>query len=86
MNEFLSMFFLLLFPSHCKNSVRDTAIRGGFVQIQREAHSTGCGPSQRSSARAMECGVARFSSWINSYANEWGDHPNTGEPHTPVFC
>ena len=31
---------------HCKNSVRDTAIvRGGLVQIQREAHSTGCGPS-----------------------------------------
>ena len=23
--------------SHCKNSLRDKAIRGGFVRIQREA-------------------------------------------------
>ena len=46
--------------SHCKNSVRDTAIRGGFVQIQREAHSAGCGSLQRASAEAMEYGVASF--------------------------
>ena len=30
--------------SHCKNSVRDKVIRGGFVRIHREAHSSGCGP------------------------------------------
>ena len=49
---------LLMF--HCKNSVRDTVIRrGGFVWMQREAHSTGCGPSQRVRA-AMECGVVNF--------------------------
>ena len=46
--------------SHCKNSVRDTAIRGGFVQIQREAHSSGCGPLPRARAGAMEFGLARF--------------------------
>ena len=48
--------------SHCKNSVRDTAIgkSDGFVWIQREAHSAGCGTLQRASASAMECGVASF--------------------------
>ena len=84
MNEFLSMFFLLLFPSHCKNSVRDTAIRGGFVQIQREAHSTGCGPSQR----RVPCNMLWlvFASWVNSYANEREDHPNHwGTTHSSVF-
>ena len=53
----------------------------------REKHTfTGCEPSQKASARAMECGVARFSSWINSYANEWEDHPNHwGTTHSSVF-
>ena len=35
-------------------------IRDGFVRIQREAHSTGCGPLQRERASAIECGLARF--------------------------
>ena len=44
--------------SHCKNPVRDTAIKGEFVQIQREEHSARCGPLQMASPAAMECGVA----------------------------
>ena len=47
--------------SHCKNSVRDTAIgKRGFVRILREAHSAGCVSLQRASAEAMEYGVASF--------------------------
>ena len=38
----------------------------------REAYSTGCGPSQRESG-AVWLG---FASWVNSYTNEWEDHPN----------
>ena len=47
--------------SHCKNSVRDAATDKRWIcRIQREAHSTGCGPLQRERASAIECGLARF--------------------------
>ena len=45
---------------HCKNSVR-----GGFVEIQREAHSTGCGPS----TAPWNVVWLVFASWVISYAN-----------------
>ena len=45
--------------SHCKNSLRDKAIRCGFVSIQREATLQG-GSLPRARAWAMGCGLARF--------------------------
>ena len=64
--------------SHCKNSVRDTAIGkiDGFVWIQTEAHSAGCGTLQRASAQPWNVVWLVFASWMSSYANEWEDHPN----------
>ena len=48
----------------------------------REAYSTGCGPSQRESG-AVWLG---FASWVNSYTNEWEDHPNHWwTTHSSVF-
>ena len=74
--------------SHCKNSVRDTVIRGWFVMIQREAHSAGCGPFAEGKGlghglRPWNLVWLGFASWVNSCANVWEDHPNHGEPHTP---
>ena len=47
--------------SHCKNSLRDKAIRGGFVRIQREATLQGVNHSLlRARAVVMELGLARF--------------------------
>ena len=44
----------------------------------------GCGPLQRASA--MECGAASFCQLVNSYANEWEDHPNHwGTTYSSVF-
>ena len=59
------------------------SVRGGFVRIQREAHSSGCGPLQRARALAMECGLVGF--WIHMLG-ECGDHPNHwGTVHSSVF-
>ena len=47
--------------SHCKNSLRDKVIRGGFVRIQMEkSHSSGCEPLPRAGTGAMVLGLARF--------------------------
>ena len=46
---------------HCKKfSERHSEVRGRFVWIQREAHSTGCKPLQRVSSVAMEYDVVSF--------------------------
>ena len=71
--------------SHCKNSVSDKAIRGGFVRIHREAHSSGCGPYPRARAWAKECGLARFCYGVNSYATVGRIIPIIGEPPTPLL-
>ena len=78
---------LRLLMSHCKNSVRDTAISKRWI----------CADSERStdhrmwaitegSAVAMECGGLVFASWVISYANEWEDHSKNWETtHSSVF-
>ena len=56
---------------HWENSVRDTAIGKRWIcQIQRESHSTGCGPSHRRGHWLV------FAGWVILYANEWEDHSN----------
>ena len=48
-----------------KNSVRDKVIvRSGFIQIQREAHSTECGPWKRVSVPPNLAWLV-FISWVN---------------------
>ena len=46
--------------SHCKNSLRDKVIRGGFVRIQREATLQGVNRLPRARAGSMVLGLARF--------------------------
>ena len=74
--------------SHCKNSVRDTAIGKKWI----------CSDLQRSTLQGVDhCrgkvllwpwNVVRlgFMSWVNSYANEWENHPKLwGNTHSSVF-
>ena len=52
-------------------------VRNGFIQIQREAHSTECGPLQRA-VQPHGCNVAWlvFMGWVISFDNEWEDYFN----------
>ena len=74
--------------SHCKNSVRDTAIGKRWI----------CSDLQRSALQGVDhCrgkvllwpwNVVRlgFLSWVNLYANEWENHPKLwGNTHSSVF-
>ena len=49
--------------SHCKNSLKDKAIRGRFVRIQREATLQGVNCCRGQGLKAMELGLARFCEW-----------------------
>ena len=47
--------------SHCKNSIRHTEIGKRWICLDSKRSTfSGCGPSQRVSSLAMECGVASF--------------------------
>ena len=72
---------------HYKSSVRNTVIGKRWIcRIQREAHSTGCGPSQRRLQQPWNVVWLVFKSWVISYANEWEDHSNNwGTTHSSVF-
>ena len=48
--------------SHCKkfSEGHSGRLTVSFVQIQREAHPTECGPLQRVGTVAMKCGLVSF--------------------------
>ena len=72
--------------SHCKNSLRDKAIRGGFVRIQREATLQGVNHCWGQGLQPWYKAWLGFVRGWNSYANEWKDHPSHwGTTHSSLF-
>ena len=72
--------------SHCKVSVRDTAIGKRWLCSDSESSTLRkVWAITEESASAMEGGMLVFASWVISYANEWEDHTNWGTTDSSVF-
>ena len=78
---------LRLLMSHCKNSMRDTAVGKRRIYSDSERGTLQeCGPSQRGVQWPWNVLWLVFASWVISHANEWEYHSdNWGTTHSSVF-